>query len=50
MVMAGQTLWSDFTEEQCSSSSNLNYISGDALKDSPNCIGPNNAPYPRYIT
>uniref|UniRef100_T1H648 Uncharacterized protein n=1 Tax=Megaselia scalaris TaxID=36166 RepID=T1H648_MEGSC len=30
----------------CSSSGGLKYISGDALRDSPDCIGPNNAPYP----
>ncbi|XP_050096517.1 uncharacterized protein LOC126578213 [Anopheles aquasalis] len=51
---SGHRLWSDGPSasgarsgtEKCSSSGNLKYLSGDALTDSPNCIGPNNAPYP----
>lgn len=48
-VHSTQSLWSDYTSQPCSSGSNLKYLSGDALLDSPNCLGPNNAPYPRYI-
>ncbi|KFB48757.1 AGAP005368-PA-like protein [Anopheles sinensis] len=49
------TLWSDglsnggATPERCSSSGSLKYLSGDALTDSTNCIGPNNAPYPASL-
>ncbi|XP_055912321.1 uncharacterized protein LOC129946228 isoform X2 [Eupeodes corollae] len=40
-------LWSNYaSEEKCSGPSGLKYLSGDALRDSPNCLGPNNAPYP----
>ncbi|KAJ6644505.1 hypothetical protein Bhyg_09474 [Pseudolycoriella hygida] len=45
-VHSTQSLWSDYTSQPCSSGSNLKYLSGDALLDSPNCLGPNNAPYP----
>lgn len=46
-VHSTQSLWSDYSSSQpCSSGSNLKYLSGDALLDSPSCIGPNNAPYP----
>jgi hypothetical protein len=31
---------------KCEGSGGLKYLWGDALSDSPNCIGPNNAPYP----
>ncbi|KAL5291264.1 hypothetical protein ACFFRR_010585 [Megaselia abdita] len=46
---ATASLWGGFDSEgaeKCSSSVGLKYISGDALRDSPDCIGPNNAPYP----
>uniref|UniRef100_A0A182PB61 OAR domain-containing protein n=1 Tax=Anopheles epiroticus TaxID=199890 RepID=A0A182PB61_9DIPT len=49
------TLWSDGpaaaggSVEKCSSSGSLKYLSGDALTDSPNCVGPNNAPYPASL-
>ncbi|XP_037818902.1 uncharacterized protein LOC119613394 [Lucilia sericata] len=31
---------------RCSGGRGLKYLSGDALTDSPDCLGPNNAPYP----
>lgn len=46
---AHASLWGGFESqeaEKCSSSVGLKYISGDALRDSPDCVGPNNAPYP----
>ncbi|XP_041770222.1 uncharacterized protein LOC121592652 [Anopheles merus] len=49
------TLWSDgpaaagSSVEKCSPSGSLKYLSGDALTDSPNCLGPNNAPYPASL-
>lgn len=46
---AAASLWNGVDSEgteKCSSSVGLKYISGDALRDSPDCIGPNNAPYP----
>lgn len=43
-VHAVESLW---TDEQCSNGANLKYLSGDALRESLNCVGPNNAPYPR---
>lgn len=47
--LASASLWGGYEDqraEKCSSSGGLKYISGDALRDSPDCIGPNNAPYP----
>lgn len=44
-----QSLWPNFSFEKCSVGNGLKYISGNALTDSPNCVGPNSAPYPRYI-
>lgn len=45
---ATASLWGGFDAEteKCSNSVGLKYISGDAMRDSPDCIGPNNAPYP----
>ncbi|XP_055701836.1 uncharacterized protein LOC129801100 [Phlebotomus papatasi] len=45
---AVQQLWpGTIGQDKCTSGRGLKYISGDALTDSPNCIGPNSAPYPR---
>lgn len=46
------SLWPSFQNEQqssqrCSGAKGLKYLSGDALTDSMDCLGPNNAPYPR---
>jgi hypothetical protein len=43
---ATPALWPNFTQEKCNGGRGLKYIAGDALVDSPNCIGPNNSPYP----
>ncbi|XP_059613196.1 uncharacterized protein LOC132259541 [Phlebotomus argentipes] len=44
---AVQQLWpGSLGQEKCSSGGGLKYISGDALTDSPDCLGPNSAPYP----
>lgn len=46
---AVQQLWpGTIGQEKCTSGRGLKYISGDALTDSPTCIGPNSAPYPRW--
>lgn len=50
---SGHSLWTDLSafeqpSVQCSNGANLKYLSGDALSDSPSCLGPNNTPYPRY--
>ncbi|XP_030387861.1 uncharacterized protein LOC115634346 [Scaptodrosophila lebanonensis] len=37
---------SDEASSKCAGGSGLKYLSGDALTDSPDCLGPNNAPYP----
>lgn len=46
-VHGAQPLWPG--NEKCSGNSaiNLKYLSGDALTDSTDCLGPNNLPYPR---
>ncbi|KAL3282810.1 hypothetical protein HHI36_005975, partial [Cryptolaemus montrouzieri] len=31
---------------QCQGAGNLKYLWGDALSDSPDCLGPNDMPYP----
>ncbi|XP_058461653.1 uncharacterized protein LOC131436766 [Malaya genurostris] len=49
ITRAAQALWPNLATEKCSSSGNLKYISGNALTDSSNCIGPNNAPYPASV-
>ncbi|XP_036222164.1 uncharacterized protein [Bactrocera oleae] len=49
MQVVSAALWSNYdTEkaEKCSGSVGLKYLSGNALIDSPNCLGPNNSPYP----
>ncbi|XP_055610632.1 uncharacterized protein LOC129757434 [Uranotaenia lowii] len=43
---AAQSLWPHLSADKCSGSGTFKYISGNALTDSPNCVGPNNAPYP----
>lgn len=47
---ANGSLWpSEYSagkQVKCSGSASLKYLSGDALTDAPNCLGPNNAPYP----
>lgn len=42
----GLSLDSAFSEHRCSKSGRLQYLSGDALKDSSSCIGPDGSPYP----
>ncbi|EAT34653.1 AAEL013120-PA [Aedes aegypti] len=49
ITRATQSLWPNFQTEKCSSGGSLKYISGNALTDSPNCLGPNNAPYPSNV-
>uniref|UniRef100_A0A0A1XM70 Aspartate carbamoyltransferase regulatory chain n=1 Tax=Zeugodacus cucurbitae TaxID=28588 RepID=A0A0A1XM70_ZEUCU len=49
MQIASAALWSNFDNEKaekCSGGAGLKYLSGDALIDSPDCLGPNNSPYP----
>lgn len=41
-----QSLWPNLEGKCSGTGSSLKYLSGDALLDSPNCIGPNNVPYP----
>lgn len=44
---SAQSLWPNLNAEKCAGvASKLKYLSGDALIDSPNCIGPNHLPYP----
>jgi hypothetical protein len=40
------SLWPNLAEKCNGGGAKLKYLSGDALKDSTNCIGPNNLPYP----
>lgn len=35
--------------QSCSGGKGLKYISGDALADGTNCVGPNNQPYPKEL-
>lgn len=42
-----QTSWPTYPTEKCSSDTKLKYLSGNALTDSLNCLGPNDSPYPR---
>lgn len=44
-----QQLWSNYPTERCSTDSSLKYLSGNALADTTNCLGPNDAPYPTYV-
>ncbi|XP_004526803.1 uncharacterized protein LOC101449342 [Ceratitis capitata] len=49
MQMTNASLWSSYDSEKaekCSGGVGLKYLSGDALTDSPDCLGPNNSPYP----
>lgn len=41
-----QSLWPNLEGKCSGTGSSLKYLSGDALLDSANCIGPNNVPYP----
>jgi len=43
---SAQSLWPNLAEKCQGTGSKLKYLSGDALIDSPNCIGPKNLPYP----
>lgn len=35
--------------QPCNGGKGLKYISGDALADGTNCVGPNNQPYPKWV-
>jgi hypothetical protein len=41
-----QSLWPNLGEKCNGGGAKLKYLSGDALIDSTNCVGPNNIPYP----
>lgn len=41
-----QSLWPGLAEKCAGNGSKLKYLSGDALIDSPGCLGPNSLPYP----
>jgi hypothetical protein len=41
-----ESLWPNYSLEKCSGGGKLKYISGDALSDPSNCLGPNGLPYP----
>lgn len=44
-----KSVWSSFeTADRCSTDTKLKYLSGNALTDDVNCVGPNDSPYPRY--
>ncbi|XP_070509712.1 uncharacterized protein [Chironomus tepperi] len=47
-ITTAESLWPNLSTEKCSGGGggNLKYLSGDALTDSLNCIGPNGLPYP----
>lgn len=42
-----KSLWTSYSTERCTSDTQLKYVSGNALMDDVNCIGPNDSPYPR---
>lgn len=44
------TLWPTYPAEECTADTKLKYLSGNALTDDTNCIGPNGSPYPRYVS
>lgn len=57
--MAAQSIWETITSshrssrtqqssfhQKCGNNNNLKYLSGDALSDNLNCVGPDNMPYP----
>lgn len=58
LVIGGQSTWEtiasshknsrqiQFPHTKCSHKNGLKYLSGDALTDDINCIGPDNMPYP----
>ncbi|XP_070064674.1 uncharacterized protein [Drosophila virilis] len=56
LTCANAALWPSFSSSsssaddappsKCTGARGLKYLSGDALTDSPDCLGPNNAPYP----
>lgn len=61
LTCANAALWPSFSSSssssaddappsKCAGARGLKYLSGDALTDSPDCLGPNNAPYPRYVS
>lgn len=41
-----ESLWPNIEHKCTGNGSKLKYLSGDALTDSPNCLGPNSKPYP----
>ncbi|XP_055323078.1 uncharacterized protein LOC129578459 [Sitodiplosis mosellana] len=41
-----KSMWSSYPTERCTADTKLKYMSGNALTDDVNCIGPNNTPYP----
>lgn len=45
----GDSFWYKFESagQKCTGGNGLKYLSGDALTDSPGCLGPANLPYPR---
>lgn len=43
---SAQSLWPNHSEKCTGGGSKLKYLSGDALIDSPGCVGPNDLPYP----
>lgn len=43
---SAESLWPNTAEKCNGNGSKLKYLTGDALKDSQGCIGPNNIPYP----
>lgn len=46
----GSILKSSRQLQSCDGGKGLKYISGDALSDGTNCVGPNNQPYPRCVS
>jgi hypothetical protein len=45
-ITSSQSLWPNYSAERCNGGNKLKYLSGDALTDPSNCIGPNGQPYP----
>lgn len=45
-ITTAESLWPNFSSEKCNGGGKLKYLSGDALTDTTNCIGPNGLPYP----
>lgn len=44
--VATESLWANMDQKCTGNGAKLKYLSGDALTDSPNCLGPNSMPYP----